>query len=876
VKIPLSTTDNGPIDAAAWTALYREFNRKMSLAHNGKSFLLWGLSGLPIGRPIGLRGNQYEPSYLVRLGIDCENNTFFIGSPIVGQWPIYDHQIYADTAAALEEGASDVENGIIRMSDVAGYQYSTLLNSLEAHQRNGLYMADSLGTGPQRFESIEPVELVVDGADTFDIPRNWDKYACWRVHNMQPRFATVTFAGGYTLELNPWDCKTVRRLSPTGPYLGWQRYFWPYQKDDARWLLFTGTGGGVPEIGRQYATANNIGNPAILLEWIIAMNAEIDPTEPGQPPSAVLDKFCRLTDPDARIGDMLYHKGEFWSVKYKDSKLIEKKRASFTGIANLGSDLSKISAGFVETANGLELVPDSNVDSHDVVGTETNFLPTFPTQPSGYIPCSVVIPKVLFSFWFNDVNTPITTPLNQIPQLYAGALSNLTGFTPSQTALRWSPIGPLVISRLSIAADNLNVPPRYTFRRVYYDIEQNGIATGSEYSRVFSQQLPETWPDGAQFALQVSHSCLQNRSYGPYGQDTIGENGVPGGKDVQLGPLPTVDIEIKRHGLVYTTGYLLAGGNYGKLSAPELDNLRNILRNGLEGTAMTFANRAAFLGATTPAAAEGNFVQHRVQFNDYNLLAWTVNAWRRHRPMATYDLAPFLLSAPGGLFGYPEPGFRKVPVKLGSLNLFDGGSAFGSNVYESATSFQFTRSLLSPANDDGDDLETKGVAWYAAQKFGWAEKENSAFTFVPHRTGQTYQRFYIDLADVRDWAISQGLQHSIFRGGHPWTPTYTATNDVFPSPPPPPDQFDTLTFSATGTQNASSNAMLLGSGFFPEFMIDPPTIRRFTWEVRLGIVQNTALVSTGQTQMLEPGTVTTENLDFEIHNSQYINLDATA
>jgi hypothetical protein len=70
--------------------------------------------------------------------------------------------------------------------------------------------------------------------------------------------------------------------------------------------------------------------------------------------------------------------------------------------------------------------------------------------------------------------------------------------------------------------------------------------------------------------------------------------------------------------------------------------------------------------------------------------------------------------------------------------------------------------------------------------------------------------------------------------------------------------------------------MLLGSGFFPEFMIDPPTIRRFTWEVRLGIVRNTALVSTGQTQMLEPGTVTTENLDFEIHDSQYINLDATA
>jgi hypothetical protein len=845
----------------------------MSLAHNGKSPLLWALSGIPLGLPVGLRGNEYEPSYLLRLGEDCENTTFF--SPFVGQWSIYDHQLYADTAAALDEVGSEVENGIVIVRDVAGYEYTTLQGSLEAHQRNGLYMrGENQPLTPQRFEQVIPVDLVVDGADSFDVPANWDKHACWRVHNMQPRAATVTFGGGYVLQLNPWDCKSFRRDTPLGPYRQAMRYFWPFSPQDPRWLTFTGT----QMSAGTFASANNIGNPIVLLDWMRAMGAQIDPTEPGQPPNAVLDKFCRLTDENARIGDMLYHKGKFWSVKYDSTQLIEKKEAEFTGIANLASDLSKISAGY-SVSGGLELIPDSNVDSHDVVGIETNLFPSFPSQPSGYIPCSVVIPQVAFRAVTVDVNAPVTTPLADVASLYASTITS-AGYSPSETALRWSPMGPLLISRVTYTLAQTSILPAH---RVYYDWIGSGRCAGPEYTNVFSQQIPEPWPlpfvagfpsfVGYTTPAVYVHSCLQKRSYAPMptvdGQEQSGVGGRIGGIDITIGSLPTVDVDIKRQGWAFDGGGFVPTF-VRKAVLTEGDNLRNILLNGLQGTQLTLANRGAFLGATTPADAETSFVLHRVQFNDYNLLAWCVNAWRRHRPMATYDLAPFLLEAPGDLFSIGN-GIRKVPVRLDAAGYAGGfGDTFSGR--ESATDFSITRTLLSPANDDLDDLERKRLGWWIAEKFGWPERENTAFHFTPHRTGQTFQRWYIDLESVRDWAVAQGLQHSIIRSGFPWKPVFRATNDLFP----PPDQFDTIQYfdndGTDGEQNTDEDAMLVSvaPSAWPAV---PPTVERFTLEIRPGIVRNIALVKTGQTQMIDPGTVTVANDGFVVRDHQYIDLD---
>jgi hypothetical protein len=371
-------------------------------------------------------------------------------------------------------------------------------------------------------------------------------------------------------------------------------------------------------------------------------------------------------------------------------------------------------------------------------------------------------------------------------------------------------------------------------------------------------------------------SCLQKRSYAQTpqsdGQEQLGVSGRLGGEDITIGSLATVDVDVSRQ------GWLLDGAGsvpslVRKVVVTEGDNLRRVYDNGLVGSALTNATRGDFLTATGVASREPDFVIHRAQFNDFNLLAWCVNAWRRHPQMATFDRATFMVSAPGSLVGLSGSALLTVPITLESAG-YSSGFNGAINGRQSSVEYSITRTELTNANDDGDTLEIKTLGWYIAQKFGWNEQELDNFYFTPFdpfpvvRSPSEYSRFFVRMDDIREWADAQGLQYSIFRSGIPWKPVFRATNDIVFRPP---DQFDSIQFllndGTNGEADASENAMLVST---------TPANFRVRWDLSTGTQRNAALVRAGFSALLFPTTQDYTASATGLRDHSYINLDATA
>ena len=205
----------------------------------------------------------------------------------------------------------------------------------------------------ERHSAWGVAEIIIEGPTSITLPDTWDKYNFFRVHNLNSVACTVSFGGHFTLRLLPFACGTVRRTAPAGTYAQNGNYFFYAQGEDPRffWFIQTGMGNtnGVANTswgwdGRVTDTmaANNLTNPAGLLDWVAFFTRDVDdypsygtrirrqrftpassPTPPSNRMNTRTTRHCSVIPSvgTTLLGDLLHHKGTVYAVQVSKTKI---------------------------------------------------------------------------------------------------------------------------------------------------------------------------------------------------------------------------------------------------------------------------------------------------------------------------------------------------------------------------------------------------------------------------------------------------------------------------------------------------------------------------------------------------------------------------
>jgi hypothetical protein len=383
--------------AALMNAVWGEFDRKLTKILSGKSFLLARkqpfLANL-MGKIFYFNDNPAETVYSLRaqgfiagggLGPDGQPN----GPPL----PIpYDHEVFTRAIASIEAKIAadptsvqwDDANRIVTVPTFMpippnnpyaftnpdygqlpfenGGGMGLFDHSLAAHtiMHQGPkdnepvpYFVREWGAVPEKRYRFALAEIVVEGLTDLDIPDEYDKYNCFRIHNLSEDPLTVTFGSNYSIDIDPFGCACVRRDSVTEKYRDGFTYFFKFEKGDPRFAWFHATQkdmnlatviGGSPMMRVSNSMqANNLMNPLSLHDWIgfVSFTAsqlayytwtgggttwgqidlggtgdtryawfERDPSTVADVHLANKDFFGDPNDPNTLVGDLLFHPGK--------------------------------------------------------------------------------------------------------------------------------------------------------------------------------------------------------------------------------------------------------------------------------------------------------------------------------------------------------------------------------------------------------------------------------------------------------------------------------------------------------------------------------------------------------------------------------------
>ncbi len=292
--------------------------------------------------------------------------------------------------------------GLPQAADVAFLDWSLAAHYLMTQRKSDkqptryyLREAQASGTGllpPEKHFKFALAEIIMEGVQAVTIETSWDKYSCFRVHNLNPKAATLKFAdSGYTVNLGPFQCATVRRdwIEPGHfeNYRAGHTYFFKYEGGDPRCYWFFPTSGGNIGYGGRAANsmqANNLSNPAILFDWLqffqrkadgLAVFAGLndDPAVQCDISAFYKNLFGDPANPATLVGDLLHHKGDIKIVRISMSKrepvsgnpLITFDSVTFNGYATIVADFAEKKLQVQENAAGNLVVtnidPDNNV-----------------------------------------------------------------------------------------------------------------------------------------------------------------------------------------------------------------------------------------------------------------------------------------------------------------------------------------------------------------------------------------------------------------------------------------------------------------------------------------------------------------------------------
>lgn len=345
--------------------LLAEFDRRLTVAFSGGCSPLVPTQGL--GTHNDLWVNEVSGGIPNLLGTPFK----FTGGGTLAYWygaevDDYDHAALQAIAAAATEVSRDETKHVSYVT--ADGDTAQLEGSLEAHRINDGGQDYWLAVGTEgsvralRRHEYAVAELICEGLGALTVPAEWDRYECFRVHNLSGGNLTVTVethAGDEEIVVRPYGVRAFRR-GPDYFDASWN-YFWKFraQRDRPRFLLGGGVpaehaGIGVPEASQR---ANPLAQPNVILRWFAAFSLKLDPRElpdlsaqyPMFHPPATADRF----------GDLLHHQGEVRVITYPvdtaEPPIITVGR--FNGYATLVADFDALGITATESGGVWTLTP---------------------------------------------------------------------------------------------------------------------------------------------------------------------------------------------------------------------------------------------------------------------------------------------------------------------------------------------------------------------------------------------------------------------------------------------------------------------------------------------------------------------------------------
>ncbi len=286
----------------------------------------------------------------------------------------YDQSTY-DTAAS---GATISTYSSDGYAHVDGSSTPDLTRSLKAHTRTNsgqeYYIWEYDQPAPEKKWKFAVAEVIIATASgtSFSMPDSYQKYSCWRIHNLTDRDFTI-YCGSFsdphkTFTLPAYNQICVRRVGTT--FHTDYKYFFKCLPDDPRFLYVDSFDGSIAETMR----ANNITNPNYLYNLFEFVGMDNSPLQVSDyntvtsrtkhhqriyfNPSTVNDigseyatagHFPTISD-TTKVGDTVYHKGAIgYRKKDTSGSTLEVGTIDFDGWDSFGTNLATIDAALAAT-----------------------------------------------------------------------------------------------------------------------------------------------------------------------------------------------------------------------------------------------------------------------------------------------------------------------------------------------------------------------------------------------------------------------------------------------------------------------------------------------------------------------------------------------
>jgi hypothetical protein len=244
---------------------------------------------------------------------------------------VYNHDYFDGLAAAATPISQNDDLRILTCSGISDALGPLLDGSLQAHKVSGtkasgevadFYLRAENWLTPERKYNYAVAELLYEGAGNESItwPARWDKYSCFRIHNLNSyEMAWQPEGSDFSVTIPAWECRSVRRTGTT--WDATYRYFWQFQSGDPRVLTHMWSHGVLDFRGGLYRfqAANPITNAEVFLRWVDEFKQGIGTEQAGKfycDPGEVRDigelyasYFPDATDTAQIFGNFFHHKG---------------------------------------------------------------------------------------------------------------------------------------------------------------------------------------------------------------------------------------------------------------------------------------------------------------------------------------------------------------------------------------------------------------------------------------------------------------------------------------------------------------------------------------------------------------------------------------
>jgi hypothetical protein len=648
------------IDAAALDELWAEFERKMGLLLCHKS---------PLAHANIARG----------LMIDDPHQTL---GACFGFWPAsnpldrvftriydaqcsrYDHQVYADAVDGAVITSYDDDRKIAFCEPLSVDLDRSLACHTFTHEGEIYRLATAADRAQKRY-NYAVAEIIVEGEDTIQIRDEWDKYNCFRIHNMDLYDdLVVLFGDHHSCTVENLGCVTIRRDAVAGPYCQ-SRYFWPYQVNDPS---FYRCGLATSRWPERTIEANNVVNPSILFRWVELLTSpdvrttfgfDLDPEE-----LADMAAWYRtlLADPgmlSSYLLDCIVHKGDLTVIERHADQTCTVHDAAWQG-------LSKSPEGPLQrsiSTDGAVTLTATVTDTADLLCVGTNLLHAAGAQRNvSELP--VTIPAALLTLTVSKGLGPesVSSPIyGNTYQIAGGLTTESPQFRPDATietmAERFSadtitiidtaiaPTGPTLVTSQPIEwrypfADPFSlVPPYHDLARV--DVSTAGI------NLVQQHRLGHSWPSDS-YGYTLSLPARVERVYAPVIVDgltqyisDISDDGLIEHEWIALPP--PLSGESSEIAIQSSELYFGARNNhhtrplYTAVLPP--DNVARILAIAGDGTNDYQEHRTTLLGAyRSDLDSPPHFLRVPMLAEHWNHMAQLVNSLSHCRPLTIEDL----------------------------------------------------------------------------------------------------------------------------------------------------------------------------------------------------------------------------------------------